>query len=214
MPKSIVRTMYGVGIEAYGESQDNLVLVHSLYNNYILTHRRTLNKESLKNPPFTTRRGGDSSKQSFVLFIPNDKEGAMLKALHEVGAACSMWSGFGENSKTLFLVDEPDVAERAAKMAGVELSKEDYITIIFTDEGLQEASLDDSIGLVDVRGVGESLIFAIGFLHLLESEGWTYPALPERFFSPQEFNEFKERSKLESELVSEYNDLALSQYAE
>jgi hypothetical protein len=107
-----------------------------------------------------------------------------------------------------------DVAERAAKMAGITLSKEDYITVVFTDEGLQEPSPDGGIGSEDVRGVGESLVFAIGFLHLLEEQGWTYPALPERFFSPQEFKEFQERSKLESELVEEYNNLAMSQYAE
>lgn len=214
MPKSIVRNVLGVGIETYGENEDCLVLAHSLYSGFIMSHKRTINEDSLKNPPFTTKRGGDSTTQSFILFVPNDKEGAMLDALHEVGAACCMWSGFGDDSKTLFLVDEPDVAERAAKMAGITLSKEDYITVVFTDEGLQESSPDGSIGSGCVRGVGESLVFAIGFLHLLEEQGWTYPSLPERFFSPQEFKEFQERSKLESELVEEYNNLAMSQYAE
>jgi hypothetical protein len=196
MPKGIVRRVSGVDVEVYGEDAERIKFAQTVYQDYIRRHANTLDKNSLKKPPFVTKAGNDASKQTFLIFIPNDKEGAFLKALHEVGAASQMWAGFDTNDATMFLVDEPDVAERAAKNIGIEIGPGDYVTIVFVDAGLPEPKEEDP-ALLDGRGVGEMLVFAIGFagfmeengLELLADAGFEVEALP---VPPEERMKYKE----------------------
>ena len=80
-----------------------------------------------------------------------------------------MWSGFDTEDATMFLVDEPDVAERAAKNIGITIGPADYVTVVFVDAGLPEPKEDPQ--LMDGRGVGEMLVFAIGFNGFLKENG-------------------------------------------
>lgn len=161
MPKGIVRRVSGVDVEVYGESVEKLKFAQTVYQDYIKSHYQSLNKDSLKKPPFVTKAGNDSSKQTFLIFVPSEKEGDYLKALHKYGAASQMWAGFDTNDVTMFLVDEADVAERAARSVGLTLTPDDYVTVVFVDAGLPEPKEDPQ--LMDGRGVGEMLVFAIGF---------------------------------------------------
>ncbi|MDY6340164.1 MAG: hypothetical protein SPL61_11105 [Saccharofermentans sp.] len=170
MPKGIVRRVSGVDIEVYGEDKNRLIFAQTVYQDYVRRHHDKLDKNSLKKPPFVTKEGNDPSKQTFLIFIPSDKEGSFLKALHEVGAASQMWSGFDTEDATMFLVDEPDVAERAAKNIGITIGPADYVTVVFVDAGLPEPKEDPQ--LLDGRGVGEMLVFAIGFNGFLKENGF------------------------------------------
>lgn len=169
LPQGIVRRVSGVDIEVYGENKEHLIFAQTVYQDYVRRHHDKLDKSSLKKPPFVTKEGNDPSKQTFLIFIPSDKEGAFLKALHEVGAASQMWSGFDTDDATMFLVDEADVAERAAKNVGITLGPADYVTVVFVDAGLPEPKEDPQ--LLDGRGVGEMLVFAIGFSGFLQENG-------------------------------------------
>lgn len=169
-PKGIVRRICGVDVEVYGVDEKRITFAQTVYQDYIRKHSSALDKNSLKKPPFVTKEGNDSSKQTFLIFVPYNKEGAYLKALHEVGAASQMWAGFDTNNETMFLVDEPDVAERAAKNIGLKIGPSDYATIVFVDAGLPEPTEDPA--LLDGRGVGEMLAFAVGFSGFLEENGF------------------------------------------
>lgn len=162
----IVRRVCGVDVEVYGVDKERLQFAQTIYQDYIKRHSNKLDKNSLKKPPFVTKEGNDPSKQTFLIFIPANKEGAFLKALHDVGAASQMWSGFDSDSATMFLVDEPDVAERAAKNIGLTIGPGDYVTVVFVDAGLPEPKEEDPV-LLDGRGVGEMLVFAVGFAGFL-----------------------------------------------
>lgn len=166
MSKGIVRRVCSVDVEVYGEDVEKIKFAQTVYQDYIRRHAKDLDKSSLKHPPFVTKNGNDSAKQTFLIFIPSDKEGPFLRALHEVGAASQMWSGFDTDDYTMFLVDEADVAERAAKNIGLEIGPGDYVTIVFVDAGLPEPK--DDPAFVVGRGVGEMLEFAVGFKGFLE----------------------------------------------
>lgn len=195
LPKGIVRRVSGVDIEVYGENKDHLIFAQTVYHDYVRRHHDTLDKNSLKKPPFVTKEGNDPSKQTFLIFIPSDKEGAFSRALHEVGAASQMWSGFDTDDATMFLVDEADVAERAAKNIGITIGPSDYVTVVFVDAGLPEPKEDSQ--LLDGRGVGEMLVFAIGFssflkeneLELKEGLDFEVEALP---IPPEERSRYQE----------------------
>lgn len=195
MPKGIVRRVCGVDIEVYGENVDKLKFAQTIYQDYIKSHYSALTKDSLKKPPFVTKPGNDSTKQTFLVFVPSEKEGEYLKALHKYGAASLMWPGFDTNDATMFLVDEADVAERAAKSVGLALTTDDYVTVIFVDAGLPEPSEDPQ--LMDGRGVGEMLVFAVGFagflkdndLELIDELKLESELIP---IPPEEFKKYKE----------------------
>lgn len=173
MPKSIVRRISNIDVELYGENTERLVTAHSIFKRYIYEHRITLDKTSLKRPPFVTKEGNDSTKQTFIIFIDSKNEGNYLKALQELGTACLMWSGLNDENVSMFLVDEPEVAERAAKNIGITITPEDYVTVKFVDAGLPEPASDIEPELRVGRGVGEMLVFAIGFKGFLEENELT-----------------------------------------
>lgn len=165
----IVRRVGNIDIELYGVNQQRLIEAHAVYKKYIYDHSKKLNKNSLKNPPFVTKQGNDSTKQTFLIFMDTKNEGAYLKALQELGTACLMFSGLDTENSTMFLVDEADVAERAAKNIGITITPDDYVTVKFVDGGLPEPQADIDPELVDGRGVGEMMVFAVGFKNFLDS---------------------------------------------
>lgn|GEM_PF-6978666 len=177
MAQSLEITTGRIGVTTYGENLDAMKMVQALYTKFINDNEKRLTTASLSNPPFTTRAGGDPTKQTFAIFVPPDKEGMVLKNLHEVGAACLMWSSLTEETPTVFLIDEPDVAERAFKTAGLELTESDFITVVFTNYGLPKPETsDDPTASLWVRGVGDTLAFMFGFQGLLIDNHWTNTA--------------------------------------
>lgn len=200
--KVLFRCVQNVGIRTCGTSEDDLILVHTIYTDYINRHCKELNKCSLKHPPFSLSDNGNAEATKYVFFVSASQEGAVLKALVDLGAHTLMWAGLDDEDRTIYLIEEPDVAQRALRMAGVNVDNVDYITLSFSDEGLAEG-IELPSGF-RVRGVGESVMFMCGFQSLLYRNGWEYTPVYETMLAPEELQDLRAQSAPEMAMFEGY----------